>query len=117
MTSSASGLKRTASEGLATHTAPLPRVFSEEADNDRSMKPSLKTGFLSKRYFNVNDVDTHLGNFLEVDKTSTKTLSRTFVENVLQKVSEFIALTEYFHRNDAHGGSDCDCSTLILCTR
>jgi len=85
MTSSASGLKRTASDGLETHTAPLSRVISEEADNDRSMKPSLKTGFLSKRYFNVNDVDTHLGNFLEVDKTSAKTLSRTFVENVLQK--------------------------------
>jgi hypothetical protein len=67
---------------------PKPEPAVEvNASEERQLKHiSLSTLVLTKKYFNEDDVDEHLGAFLEEDKTSVKTLSRTFVENFMQNV-------------------------------
>ena len=73
MASTDTGYGRTMDEGISSRK---PHIHSTSAE-----------GFVAKGYFNQDDVDAHLSDFVEEDKNAVKTSTRTFVENVLQHVS------------------------------
>lgn len=74
MASTDTGDGRTMSEGISCRK---PHIHSPSTD-----------GLIAKSYFNENDVDAHLSDFVDEDKNAVKSSTRTFVENVLQHVSQ-----------------------------